>query len=103
MMFQKRKPYRNQKILDSAEGEECTLQTEWCNGDSSTVVACHSNWSEDGKGKGQKADDLYVAYGCSECHRWLDEGSASRQEKREVFHVGMKRTWRRIVDKQVLK
>lgn len=103
MTYFRRQPYRNKKMLAAAKGQDCALETEWCNHDPATVVACHSNWQEDGKGMGQKADDFCIADGCSGCHRWLDEGPASEQEKREVFHRGMKRTLRRRLDMGVLK
>lgn len=99
----KRGPYRNKKILQAAQGEPCTIRSPWCNGNPRTVVACHSNWAEDGKGAGQKADDCFVAFGCSECHRWLDEGFEHAHIKQEYFHKGLKRTLRRLLDLKVLK
>ena len=71
--------------MEAIRGEQCLLLTPWC--ENGPAVPCHSNWHEDGKGRGRKADDLYVAAGCYACHKWLDEGMASRDEKREVFHT----------------
>ena len=110
MQDEKRVPYRNKKILQAARGEECTINSPVCNYDPSTVVACHSNSQEDGKGMGQKADDCFVAFGCSACHKWLDENvwynSDNRldlMEKAEYFHRAMKKTLRRLLDMGVLK
>jgi len=66
------------------------------------VVACHSNSAEDGKGMGQKADDCFVAFGCSACHQWLDEGGDPTL-RFFYFHWGMKKTLRRLLDLKILK
>lgn len=78
--------HRNQKILDAAEGEACTLLSPLCNGDKRTVVACHSNEQVHGKGRGIKAHDIFVFFGCANCHSWFDDSSAPREQKREYFH-----------------
>jgi len=44
-------------------------------------VAAHSNQQRDGKGKGTKAHDFRVAYLCSECHYFVDQSKASKEEK----------------------
>lgn len=60
-------------IRKAARGEDCTLLiTGVCNYDSSTVVLCHSNALEDGKGMGLKAPDTEACFGCSSCHDVLD-------------------------------
>jgi len=64
--------YRNTKILASAEGKNCTMRSPMCNGDPNTVVWCHSNFSEHGKGVGLKAHDIFGFFGCSGCHQWFD-------------------------------
>lgn len=94
---------RSQAIKDAARGEDCQLRVPGiCNNNTETVVACHSNWQEDGKGTGHKAEDIFVAFGCLRCHIWLDEGRASDDEKRDIFHRGMKRTWKRLIEKGVI-
>jgi hypothetical protein len=85
--------YRNPKALSHARGQECQLQIPGvCNGNHETVVACHSNFHEHGKGKSSKAHDYAIAYGCSACHAWLDAGPAERHEKRDAFYWGWCRT-----------
>jgi hypothetical protein len=60
-------------IRKAARGQKCTLQLLGvCNGDSSTVVLCHSNRLADGKGMGLKAPDTVACFGCSACHDVLD-------------------------------
>lgn len=101
--FFKREPYRNKKILQSARGQECTMNSPNCNHDPSTVVFCHSNYQSDGKGAGVKADDCFGFFGCSGCHHWYDELYWNKEEKFEYFHRAMKRTWRKLLDMEVLK
>ena len=95
--------YRNKKILQSAKGQSCTVRSVWCNGDPATTVAAHSNQSIHGKSRGMKAHECYIAYACSDCHRWLDEGAASRAEKVEAFNAAMHRTWLLLLQNGVLK
>lgn len=64
-------------IRKSARGEHCTLLFPCCNGNPETVVWCHSNRAEDGKGMGIKARDTEGCYGCSACHAFLDGGYAN--------------------------
>lgn len=60
-------------IRKAARGEECTLQILGvCNGQTDTVVLCHSNKLEHGKGMGRKAPDTAACFGCSSCHDVLD-------------------------------
>ena len=94
---------RSKKILNSARGEPCTVNSPVCNRNPETTVAAHSNWHEHGKGMGQKAHDIFVAYACSGCHAWLDSGSASKAEKREYWHRGHARTLVRMVEKGVIR
>lgn len=106
MDFQKRRPYRNPKILKAAQDEPCTLLLDGCTGGGADTVAAHSNYGEDGKGGAQKADDCFVAFTCHHCHGVLDgqiKSHYSRAELRDYFHMAMKRTWRRLLDKGVLR
>jgi hypothetical protein len=65
-------------IRRAARGQDCQMQILGvCNGDSSTVVLCHSNSLADGKGMGLKAPDTAACFGCSSCHDVLD-GRAPR-------------------------
>lgn len=65
-------PFRSRKVLDHARGQRCTLRFPFiCNGNPETVVSCHIR--DDHKGMGIKASDSSIAFGCSSCHRYLDE------------------------------
>lgn len=85
--------------MQSARGESCTCRTPACNFDSETCVCAHANGHEYGKGMGQKAHDLFVAYACSGCHSYID------QHKRDAdfyWRRGHVRTLIRLVEKGIL-
>lgn len=58
--------YRNKKLTDSARHESCVScgNPECC--------WCHSNQYLHGKGRSQKAHDVFGFYGCQKCHDWYD-------------------------------
>lgn len=90
--------YRNQALLDLAEGEECLLRVpRYCQGTKDTTVACHSNRLQDGKGKGIKAHDWAIAFGCVGCHYFLDQSTASHALKLSYFVPGLRLTRARIM------
>jgi len=70
----KQSPYRNKKTLQAARGQDCTLNSTWCNYDPATTVFCHLNGQFAGKGMGIKADDFAGFDGCSGCHQAYDSG-----------------------------
>lgn len=75
-----------------ARDKDCTLRVPGvCCFDPSTTVLCHSNKLSDGKGKGYKVSDFKGVWGCYTCHTWLDQGSASTDEKDAAFNSAMKR------------
>jgi len=90
---------RSRKLLDAARDEACTL----CGAQDGTVVAAHSNWLEDGRGASHKADDIYIAFLCHKCHYEIDYGNATKDEKYRDFTRAMKRTWKRLIEKGVIK
>lgn len=85
--------HRNAALREMANGRQCLLQfPDVCNNDPSTTVACHSNWSDHGKGGARKADDEYTVWGCSACHALLDQGShLTADEKRASFEAALHR------------
>jgi hypothetical protein len=90
--------HRNQAVRDMANGRPCLLQVPGvCRQDPAdpTVVACHSNWSDSGKGGARKADDHHSVWGCHACHSWLDQGGvATGESKRAAFLSALVRqTW----------
>ena len=99
--------YRDKSLLKLAQGEECLLQVEnFCMGGTETIVACHSNSGANGKGMGQKASDCQTVWGCAACHKWLDQGSASQDDRRKAFedaHVRQIVEWIKIARTPTLR
>ena len=48
-----------------------------CNQDPATTVAAHSGRGQHGAGMGVKADDVFVAFLCSDCHDAYDNRKGS--------------------------
>ena len=103
---------RIKKIRDSARNQECTVQSPWCNHNPETVVFAH--YGEPGeKGAGLKPDDSSGAYSCSSCHDWLDgrftptnmtaQQLLADSEKQWYWFRGMRRTWKLLIENEVLK
>lgn len=59
--------YRNQKLLDAAEGQPCVI----CDS-TETTVAAHANSVALGKGTGIKAPDYFTAWVCQRHHDMID-------------------------------
>lgn len=93
---------RSKKIMESARGERCTIISPVCNHDQETTVCAHSNWVEHGKSMGQKADDIFVAYACSDCHAWLDHGPEEKAMKRDYWMRGHALTLKALINKGVV-
>lgn len=90
--------YRNPELLALAKGEECLLRVpKYCQGGTDATVACHSNRLRDGKGKGIKAHDWAIAFGCSACHWFIDQSMAPLEMKLSYFIPGLRLTRLRIV------
>lgn len=92
--------HRNPDLLGLARGRYCLLRIPGiCCGRHDTVVACHSNSSDHGKGGARKADDQWTVWGCWNCHCWLDQGPADYREKNRAFstaHILQIEAWARI-------
>jgi hypothetical protein len=82
--------YRSAKLLSAAKDAPCMN----CYQRNDTVVACHSNWQEHGKGTGLKAHDCFVAYLCRKCHDCVDGRWRvyNAEERKRVWHAAHDRT-----------
>ncbi len=100
MSFQKTPPIKAPKLTKSAQGQPCYLRVPGvCRGRTETVVPCHSPFSEDNQGVGQKAHDFFAVPGCMECHDWLDSRThkdVGREWKWEIFHRALKKWWEHL-------
>lgn len=101
---------RLKKIRDSARGEDCTVNSPFCNRTPETTVLAH--FGEPGeKGMGLKPDDTSAAYACSACHDWLDgrvnplglHSSSYEKTKEWYWFRAMRRTWKLLIENGVLK
>lgn len=87
--------YRNRALLDLARGKPCKLQIpDVCIGGTDTTVACHSNQSRHGKAGWLKAHDWATAWGCVECHAYIDQNTtgATYEEKVALWEAGFQET-----------
>ena len=106
-MIPKHKPIRSQKLRDSAKGEECCFQIPGiCSYDSTKTVLCHL--PDESHGMGQKSDDFCAAFGCKECHDWIDRRTINppypKGADREWYaRRAMVRTWRRWIELGLVK
>ncbi|MBN9096065.1 MULTISPECIES: nuclease domain-containing protein [Pandoraea] len=89
----KKRAGHDKRMLAACRGEQCYLRVPGiCIPASDTVVPCHSNEQQHGKGMGIKARDEFTVPGCLACHVWLDQGSAPRAERFSVWRAAY-REW----------
>lgn len=91
--------YRNQALSKAI----CELQ--WCArcGKLTDVTHCHSNRAKFGKGKSIKASDAAQSALCNDCHMWLDQGKASREEKHNAEDAAIVDTYLMLIREGVIR
>lgn len=67
--------------------------------DPATVVPCHSNQQQHGKGMGIKAHDEFTVPGCAACHLELDQGNRFTREQKFAFWNDAFVRWKPVRDK----
>lgn len=96
---------RSKKLRESARDEQCTLQIVGvCNSDPATTVLAHL--PDESHGIGLKADDYCACYACSACHDVIDGRAKTlywQHEKDWYLRRAMVRTWRRFIEKGLVK
>ncbi|MES9841203.1 MAG: nuclease domain-containing protein [Candidatus Thiodiazotropha endolucinida] len=84
-------------LRKEAKGRPCMIREPGiCNADPATTVLCHLN----GGGMAMKHDDKHGAWGCCNCHSWVDGGyikTGHTKEYMENAHL-----WGVIRTQQVL-
>ena len=94
------------RIMNAARGENCTFQIPGvCNHDPETVVACHL---PDGSGGSNRlTGPLSIAFGCSNCHDFIDSRvhvSGFDDADRQFFmRRGMMRTINRLIEMELVR
>ena len=97
--------FRSKKLLASAQGKNCTMQSLYCNGNPQTTVWAHSNQQRHGKGTGIKSHDCYGAFLCSTCHALYDGrhlSNLSIAEKQELFDRARDKTLLILFEQKIL-
>lgn len=83
------------KLTKSAQGRECQIRApSICCGDPAQTVPCHVRLIGIG-GMGLKAPDIFIAFGCTPCHDFVDgrtQGPATYEERRLMLLEAMVRT-----------
>lgn len=82
--------------MESAKGENCTLQQPGCRNNSDYVVGCHLNTIF--KGTGLKSPDLFIVYGCDKCHAKLDAFQVSKADQLRALMI----TQMKLVEKGLI-
>lgn len=92
--FPKEQNYRNRRLLDlAAECPHCFYCGETNHGH---VVPCHANMQKFGKGMGEKASDVPIAFMCNLCHDLYDARMGkhlTQQERDLIFYEAACKTW----------
>lgn len=102
-------PLRSKKIRASAQGQNCTLCIPGvCDGNTETVVLCHLNGADFGKGMGQKAHDIAGFHGCAKCHQYYDLLHAtapvvSDEVLQRLLLRAVIRTWLNLIQREIIK
>lgn len=91
--------YRNKKLLELARNHDCVN----CGADDGTIVACHANLLELGKGRGLKASDAAICFLCHGCHANLDTGHTDKLDKRSFTYEMIAKTLIRLVEDGTLR
>ena len=100
--MQKHKSIRIKKIRDSARGQDCTVNTQFCSHNNETTVLAH--YGEPGeKGVGIKADDTSGFYSCYDCHIAIDQHKLSSADEIWYCFRACRRTWKLLLEKGVLE
>lgn len=90
----KRRPKAERRFADACRGEPCYLQIPGApSHDEDSVVDCHSNQQQHGKGMGIKADDEKTVPGCAWCHHAIDQGNWLTKEQRRDYWDDAYRRW----------
>ena len=94
---------KQSKITKSAKGEDCQIRIPGvCNHNPKTTVFCHLG----GAGMGIKQKDLHGAYGCSDCHNYVDGRVPSNRDKNIIklwFYDAVFRTQKILIEKGLIK
>jgi len=99
---------RMKKIRDSARNQPCTINAPCCSYNNEETVFAH--YGETGeKGMGLKPGDHSGFYSCAACHDWIDGRTQLKHsypndpDKEWYCFRAMRRTWKLLLENEVLK
>ena len=85
------------KITKSAKGEVCALRIPMvCNHNPETTVFCHAPCVD--KGWAIKSPDWWGAFGCYECHIYMDSGQGNERHWMPAIYETMDK----LIDKGLI-
>jgi Putative nuclease YbcO len=94
-------------IRKSAKGEDCTLRVPGvCNFNPDTTVLCHAPYP--GRG-GTRSADHFAAYGCSDCHDYMDMRSRRLEvagiagSRESLWLSAIHETQKKLIEKGLIK
>lgn len=93
------------KITQSAKGEPCSLRIpSVCNRNNETTVFCHAPSVD--KGMGIKSPDFWGAYGCFNCHEFMDQSIWKRSDAQGLaamyWNKAIFETLKKLIDKELV-
>lgn len=91
-------------LRDYAKGQPCQIRGPTCNGNPETTVLCHIRLIGI-SGMGLKAPDLLAAWGCSDCHAYVDyRGTEISKWERDLLLLrGVARTINALIKQGYVK
>ena len=90
------------KLTKLARGRDCMIRGPTCNGNPDTVVLCHIRQIGI-SGIGLKAPSILGAWGCSDCHAYVDWQGDGRESRELLLLRGMARTINTLIREGVVK
>jgi hypothetical protein len=73
------------------------MNSLFCNFNPETVVLCHSDFIEHGKGVGLKGDDREAYFGCNDCHSWWHANKGITPDiRRKMYEQAKAKTHERM-------
>lgn len=88
------------RLTDLAMGQPCLIRLPGiCNGNPETTVPCHFRMSGLA-GLGFIPDAIFIAFGCSACHAWVD--THRDETTRLAFAEGVFRTQAALIEAEAI-
>lgn len=90
--------FRCRALLDLAKEAPRCMALSCHKRNEGDIVAAHSNQGRDGKGMGIKASDGAIAFLCSRCHGFVDQGPGDIEKRLALWEAAHRATMRWLVE-----